>query len=242
MNITLKISDEERQRILNLHESYTKRQHLLKEANGQTKEEYPPCVQAFGNPVKFSNGVYNIKGTGAWAGYNFSPTLFYDPNTKKADNKYFCRDYQIVFGEKKGVTTNTATKVTDSDSNWSVVSDGQKTIGIGARGPLVKALQAILQDDNYGKVSNPEKIGGPGCSRNNPGACDGKFGSATSEAVKAYQKLRGINVDGVMGQQMYQMMFSDAAKPVQAKKPERKLTAVEKNQLTNPNYMNPGKI
>ncbi len=40
-----------------------------------------------------------------------------------------------------------------------------------------------------------------------PGKADGEFGEMTTEAVKAFQKDRGLEVDGVVGQATYQALM-----------------------------------
>ena len=64
--------------------------------------------------------------------------------------------------------------------NVKVPSLHQKSTG-GA----VKALQAILTAAGYSTV------------------VDGSFGPATEKSVKAYQKARGLTVDGVCGEQTW---------------------------------------
>jgi peptidoglycan hydrolase-like protein with peptidoglycan-binding domain len=59
----------------------------------------------------------------------------------------------------------------------------------GASGSLVSALQKGLK-----KYSTPAT---------DPGAVDGDFGPNTEAAVKAYQQDRGIQVDGIVGDQTW---------------------------------------
>lgn len=54
----------------------------------------------------------------------------------------------------------------------------------GAKGDQVKAMQLLLI--------------GNGCSCGSKGA-DGSFGSATDSAVRAFQKKKGLSVDGSCG-------------------------------------------
>ena len=59
----------------------------------------------------------------------------------------------------------------------------------GASGSVVAALQEGLK-----KYSTPAT---------DPGLVDGDFGPKTEAAVKAYQQDRGINVDGIVGDQTW---------------------------------------
>ena len=59
----------------------------------------------------------------------------------------------------------------------------------GALGSVVTALQKGLK-----KYSTPAT---------DPGAVDGDFGPKTEGAVKAYQRDRGVDVDGIVGDQTW---------------------------------------
>lgn len=56
----------------------------------------------------------------------------------------------------------------------------------GARGPEVRQLQTQLKNAGF-----------------SPGSVDGVFGPKTAAAVKAYQRAKGLQVDGVAGQQTW---------------------------------------
>ena len=53
----------------------------------------------------------------------------------------------------------------------------------GSTGEAVRQLQQALEDLGY-----------------DPGAVDGRFGSMTESAVKAFQADRGLDVDGIVGE------------------------------------------
>ena len=59
-----------------------------------------------------------------------------------------------------------------------------KVLKKGAKGNTVKALQALLIGYDY-------SCGDSGT--------DGSFGAATDKAVRAYQKAKGLEVDGSVG-------------------------------------------
>lgn len=62
----------------------------------------------------------------------------------------------------------------------------------GAKGDEVKALQALLIGYGYKMTNNGKTYG-----------VDGSFGTATENAVKAYQKANGLAVDGSCGSQTW---------------------------------------
>lgn len=69
------------------------------------------------------------------------------------------------------------------------------TIGIGDSGNLVKSVQGILEANGF----DLEYCGG----------CDGVFGQGTEYAVKSYQKMHGLDIDGIVGRQTYGAMLSN---------------------------------
>jgi peptidoglycan hydrolase-like protein with peptidoglycan-binding domain len=70
----------------------------------------------------------------------------------------------------------------------------------GSRGPAVKQLQ--------------ERLSAAGFS---PGAADGEFGPKTRSAVEAFQRSRGLEVDGVAGQDTWAALSGTTPKPAPAK-------------------------
>ncbi|MDD6040686.1 MAG: peptidoglycan-binding protein, partial [Clostridia bacterium] len=67
-----------------------------------------------------------------------------------------------------------------------------KTLEYGSRGAEVLELQQALLSLGF-----------------NPKGTDGKFGSGTREAVKAYQKSRGLTVDGKAGNLTLSLLYSE---------------------------------
>ena len=63
----------------------------------------------------------------------------------------------------------------------------------GDEGSSVTALQAVLEANDYS------------CGK---WGIDGDFGVATEKAVKAFQKARGIKVDGIVGQQTWSALLN----------------------------------
>jgi len=77
-------------------------------------------------------------------------------------------------------TPATTTPSTTTTTVTSVPTDA--TLKAGSTGPSVTSLQQALTQLGY-----------------NPGTADGKFGAATTEAVTAFQKAKGLTEDGVAG-------------------------------------------
>jgi peptidoglycan hydrolase-like protein with peptidoglycan-binding domain len=62
----------------------------------------------------------------------------------------------------------------------------QPTVRRGSSGSAVKTLQARLQTLGF-----------------DPGPIDGIFGSGTDSAVRAFQRARGLDADGIVGPQTW---------------------------------------
>lgn len=84
-----------------------------------------------------------------------------------------------------------------NDTDPSVITSGQKIIGKGARGPLVKWVQQKLAY-NYNDVEG--KIGGVGC-KDDSSKCDGIFGINSITFATKYQNDKNIpgKKNGVVG-------------------------------------------
>ena len=89
----------------------------------------------------------------------------------------------------------------------------------GSEGEDVRALQLRLLELGY-----------------DPGDADGKFGSGTREAVKAFQKRNGLSVDGIAGKQTQTVLYSaEALSPLPPPEPTDVL-AGDWPMLTNLQY------
>ncbi len=93
------------------------------------------------------------------------------------DISHCYRDFPAEIGEKK-------TKPAEDSPQDGTVTVKLPILQNGKKGISVKALQFLLI--------------GNGCTCGSWGA-DGSFGSATQQAVKNYQKMKGLAVDGVVG-------------------------------------------
>ena len=102
-------------------------------------------------------------------------------------NGRYIRGYGVPKYDPEATNTETKTE--------SATSKGESTVNItlnvlkkGAKGEQVKAVQRMLYSMGYDL----------GASK-----VDGDFGSKTDAAVRAYQKKRGLTVDGVVGQKTW---------------------------------------
>lgn len=93
----------------------------------------------------------------------------------------------VLTGEEVTVTPDepeeeqeTSTDASPQASEVGVIS--MKTLRNGSRGTQVKVLQFLLNESGY-----------------DCGEADGIFGKKTTAAVKAYQKAKGLTVDGICG-------------------------------------------
>lgn len=89
---------------------------------------------------------------------------------------------------------------TEATKNETATSKGEATVNItlnvlqkGSKGEQVKALQRMLHDMGYSLGTN------------NP--IDGDFGSKTDTAVRTYQKLHNLTVDGIVGQKTWNKLL-----------------------------------
>ena len=78
------------------------------------------------------------------------------------------------------------------DEEKETVEVTVETLKKGSKGDNVKALQTLLIGYGYD------------CGRH---GADGDFGSATDEAVKAYQKKNGLDVDGIVGKNTWNKLL-----------------------------------
>lgn len=212
MNKKFEVSKDEKQRILELHESIHKN-NLLSETSitkdPSKKETYPLCVQGFGEPSKGSEGYWAIDGkkiqgfSRDYTGYRFYNN-FRVIDTNRNVNSYFCKGNEPYLSEKVGPTKGSKTTTVGMGDN--------KILRVGSTGEEVKKVQNKLSSNSiYG---NPQTIGGnPNCG-NDINSCDGKFGRGTEQAVKLFQEkmkkdtgYQNLKVDGIVGDETWQQLF-----------------------------------
>lgn len=187
------IDELEKKRILNLHETKTKKLYLM-EADGQLKSDYPLCVQDFGEPTNlFILGKKDVKKYN-WDGYKFYANYtVLDP--KSQTREYFCMGKEPMFGKKQVATLS---------GKPNTAELGGKLLKVGSSGELVKKIQNRLVLDNHGDAMS---VGGNASCGFEIESCDGKFGRGTFNAVKKFQTSAGVKSDGVVGDETYQQLF-----------------------------------
>ncbi|NLB90655.1 MAG: peptidoglycan-binding protein, partial [Clostridiales bacterium] len=78
-------------------------------------------------------------------------------------------------------------------SNSSSSQNSSSTLRPGATGDAVKKLQQALKNLHY-----------------DVGTVDGKYGSGTTRAVKAFQKKNNLPADGIAGEKTFTLLYSES--------------------------------
>jgi hypothetical protein len=138
-----------------------------------------------------SDGTYKVKS-------------FVSNDTKNA-GKWSWDGSKIIFDSRAGMTKRAIGYFTEDDgpANYEglevAVFEKNKIGNIGAKGPVVKAIQYYLTPIND---DNPDaNIGtGAGCG-NDREKCNGVYGPRTKELVKQWQEEHGITADGIWGKE-----------------------------------------
>lgn len=175
----------------------TQRANVAKGAS-QTMKSYHIVGQALDFvPVKGKKALWNGYGSAAakkaiakakalgfewggdWSGFVDKPHLQY--NYKGYGTDTFKTKGDAI---SLTVTTTTAAKTSATTDNKAIVPYPGKLIKKGSAGKDVERIQRAVG----------VKV-------------DGDFGPATEKAVKAYQKRKGLEVDGIVGKNTWNMMF-----------------------------------
>lgn len=139
------------------------------------------------------NGIKKLNYTGDTTGNLTMHKWFVATN---CPGPYLESKFPYIASEvNKRLSDNKATENTTNTTNEGVatVNVTLNVLRNGSTGEQVKALQRMLYAMGY-------KLGS-----NNP--IDGSFGSMTDAAVRAYQKNKGLTVDGIVGQQTWNKLF-----------------------------------
>ena len=110
----------------------------------------------------------------------------FDNNATRVSNRYIKSSYRFICGYARPKFD----KVVESDKTVSV---NIKQLSKGDESKAVRALQSLLISEGY--------------SCGTYGA-DGDFGEFTDKAVRKYQLAKGLDVDGVVGQQTWNKLLS----------------------------------
>jgi hypothetical protein len=212
--IYLDINESEKKRILTMH---SRNNELLTEQ--QSKEDFPPCVRQFGEPVntkpydsfryltKIKNpflpdDYYVIRGgtsTYNWTNYAFLSNFTVIQISTHEVFSYYCKGSEPALARK--VEPTKGGKILDKDATERTRGS---IIKMGSVGPIVKKIQHFLSKNNYG---DSKVLGGnPDCV-NNINSCDGRYGKGTHAAVYKFQEKSGLQKDGIVGDETWQQMF-----------------------------------
>ena len=102
------------------------------------------------------------------------------------------------------VTKSSPGYVSDTDADFSAVTDDNKIMGVGAKGVLVKKVQNFLASNGYTGETFTNDIQACATDEN---SCDGIYGVKTKKMVKKFQEDAEIKPDGIFGTQTYDAMF-----------------------------------
>lgn len=118
----------------------------------------------------------------------------------KAGRKTLKRIEELLEGDTGGnaptSAPTTAPTNTPAPTNGSGYSVPTRTLRKGYQGEDVKTVQSRLKELGY-----------------YTGSVDGKYGTGSMAAVKAFQAANGLYVDGLAGSGTYKVLFSNDAKP-----------------------------
>lgn len=129
-------------------------------------------------------------GTGAFTAFTDSKYLTSDKYLRRGDILVYEKGHTAMVlsnGELSGNTSSTPAAQTTPTTTTTTKGECEVKLNVlkkGSKGEDVKAMQILLI--------------GRGYSCGSYGA-DGDFGSATDNAVRAYQKAKGLTVDGIAG-------------------------------------------
>lgn len=97
---------------------------------------------------------------------------------------------------------------TETVSFEGIGKDGANYLQLNDENPIIADIQARFHELGYMDI--PVIDGKEGFTT--------KFGPSTKIAVRAFQEVNGLEIDGMLGQTSYNLLMSDAAKPLQFNK------------------------
>jgi hypothetical protein len=109
-----------------------------------------------------------------------------------------------TFTWEDSITKSSPGYVSDTDADFSAVTNDNKIMGLGAKGSLVKKVQNFLASNGYTGETFTNDIQACATDVN---SCDGIYGVKTKNMVKKFQEDAEIKVDGIFGEQTYDAMF-----------------------------------
>ena len=157
--------------------------------------ELAPITPGTSDGISAHPGLYECKATNALcvyieAGFHDNPTeaqwiIDHTVDIAEAICRGLCKYYGVTYATGSAPEPAPVVKTDECSIKLPVLRKG-------SQGAPVKALQHLLI--------------GNGCSCGSYGA-DGDFGAATDTALKAYQKSKGITVDGIAGAETWNKLL-----------------------------------
>ena len=165
--------------------------------------ELAPITPGTSDGISAQPGLYECKATNALcvyieAGFHDNPTeaqwiIDHTVDIAEAICRGLCKYYGLKY--VTGSTTTPSPSAKPESASTAPAAECSVKLPVlrkGSQGSSVKALQHLL-------IRN-------GCSCGSYGA-DGDFGAATDTALKAYQKSKGITVDGIAGAETWNKLL-----------------------------------
>ena len=109
-----------------------------------------------------------------------------------------------TFTWEDSITKSSPGYVSDTDADFSAVTNDNKIMGLGAKGSLVKKVQNFLASNGYTGETFTNDIQACATDEN---SCDGIYGTKTKKMVKKFQEDAEIKPDGIFGFQTHDAMF-----------------------------------
>ena len=134
---------------------------------------------------------------------------FYCKKSKKVRGIWSWDGAKPTFNWDAYITKSSPGYVSDTDADFSAVTDDNKIMGLGARGSLVKKVQNFLASNGYTGETFTNNIQACATDEN---SCDGIYGVKTKNMVKKFQEDAEIKPDGIFGEQTYDAMFYEVPK------------------------------
>jgi hypothetical protein len=128
----------------------------------------------------------------------------YCKKSKTVRGKWSWDGDKPTFTWDSSITKSSPGYVSDTDADFSAVTDDNKIMGLGAKGSLVKKVQNFLASNGYTGETFTNDIQACATDVN---SCDGIYGVKTKNMVKKFQEDAEIKVDGIFGEQTYDAMF-----------------------------------
>jgi hypothetical protein len=134
----------------------------------------------------------------------------------KYANKFKCKKGNVVRGNwswdgakptltwERNITKSSPGYVSNTDTDFSAITNDNKIMGLGAKGSLVKKVQNFLASNGYTGETFTNDIQACATDEN---SCDGNYGAKTKKMVKKFQEDAEIKPDGIFGEQTYDAMF-----------------------------------